>query len=190
MADTTQALISRVSVPPRLLGDPAPSGADLDDIMAAAMSAPDHGALKPWRFIKIQGDARAKLGDIFVDALKNRDPEADEAAIEKERNRPMRSPMIIVAVAKIDDTVANVPPVEQSVATGIAAYNMILAAQDKGYGGILLTGKNAQDLNVKAALGLDPTDEIVSFVYLGTPIKQVSDKRRLNASEFMSEWTG
>ena len=39
MADTTQALISRVSVPPRLLGDPAPSGADLDDIMAAAMSA-------------------------------------------------------------------------------------------------------------------------------------------------------
>ena len=190
MADTTQALISRVSVPPRLLGDPAPSGADLDDIMAAAMSAPDHGALKPWRFIKIQGDARAKLGDIFVDALKNRDPEADEAAIEKERNRPMRSPMIIVAVAKIDDTVANVPPVEQSVATGIAAYNMILAAQDKGYGGILLTGKNAQDLNVKAALGLDPTDEIVSFVYLGTPIKQVSDKRRSNASEFMSEWTG
>ena len=102
----------------------------------------------------------------------------------------MRSPMIIVAVAKIDDTVANVPPVEQSVATGIAAYNMILAAQDKGYGGILLTGKNAQDLNVKAALGLDPTDEIVSFVYLGTPIKQVSDKRRPNASEFMSEWTG
>ena len=190
MADTTQALISRVSVPPRLLGDPAPSGADLDDIMAAAMSAPDHGALKPWRFIKIQGDARAKLGDIFVDALKDRDPEADEAAIEKERNRPMRSPMIIVAVAKIDDTVANVPPVEQSVATGIAAYNMILAAQDKGYGGILLTGKNAQDLNVKAALGLDPTDEIVSFVYLGTPIKQVSDKRRPNASEFLSEWTG
>ncbi len=190
MADTTQALISRVSVPPRLLGDPAPSGADLDDIMAAAMSAPDHGALKPWRFIKIQGDARAKLGDIFVDALKDRDPEADEAAIEKERNRPMRSPMIIVAVAKIDDTVANVPPVEQSVATGIAAYNMILAAQDKGYGGILLTGKNAQDLNVKAALGLDPTDEIVSFVYLGTPIKQVSDKRRSNASEFTSEWTG
>ena len=190
MADTTQALISRVSVPPRLLGDPAPSGADLDDIMAAAMSAPDHGALTPWRFIMIQGDARAKLGDVFVDALKKRDPEADEATIEKERNRPMRSPMIVVAVAKIDATVANVPPVEQSVATGIAAYNMILAAQDKGYGGILLTGKNAQDLNVKAALGLEPTDEIVSFVYLGTPIKQVSDKRRPNASEFMSEWTG
>ena len=151
MADTTQALISRVSVPPRLLGDPAPSGADLDDIMAAAMSAPDHGALKPWRFIKIQGDARAKLGDIFVDALKDRDPEADEAAIEKERNRPMRSPMIIVAVAKIDDTVANVPPVEQSVATGIALQHDPSGTRQRLWWN-LLTGKNAQDLNVKAAL--------------------------------------
>lgn len=188
--DTMQTLISRISVPPRLLGDPAPSGGDLDEIMAAAMSTPDHGNLAPWRFITIEGDARAKLGEVFVDALKKRDPEADEAAIEKERNRPMRSPMIVVAVAKVDDTVANVPPVEQIVATGIAAYNIILAAQAKGYGGILLTGKNAQDNNVKAALGLEPSDEIVSFVYLGTPIKQVSDKRRPEAAQFMSAWTG
>ena len=101
------------------------------------MSAPDHGALTPWRFITIEGEARAKLGEVFVDALKKRDPDADEAAIEKERNRPMRSPMIVVAVAKIDDTVANVPPIEQAVATGIAAYNMIVAAQAKGFGGIL-----------------------------------------------------
>ena len=190
MAALTQALISRVSVPPRLLGNPAPSGSDLDDIMASAMSAPDHGALTPWRFITIQGDARANLGDVFADAQQKRDPEADAAAIDKERNRPMRSPMIVVAVAKIDNTVTNVPPIEQSVATGIAAYNIILAAQNKGYGGILLTGKNAQDLNVKAALGLEPTDEIVSFVYLGTPIKQVSQKRRPDASGFVSEWTG
>lgn len=190
MVAFTEALISRVSVPPRLLGDPAPSGTDLDDIMASAMSAPDHGALTPWRFITIQGDARAKLGEVFANALKKRTPEADDTAIEKERHRPMRSPLIVVAVAKIDDSVANVPPIEQSVATGIAAYNMILAAQNKGYGGILLTGKNAQDLNVKAALGLEPTDEIVSFVYLGTPIKQVSQKRRPKASEYISEWTG
>ena len=83
MAALTQALISRVSVPPRLLGNPAPSGSDLDDIMASAMSAPDHGALTPWRFITIQGDARAKLGDVFADALQKRDPEADAAAIDK-----------------------------------------------------------------------------------------------------------
>ncbi|PPR58129.1 MAG: putative NAD(P)H nitroreductase YdjA [Alphaproteobacteria bacterium MarineAlpha4_Bin2] len=188
--DTMQALISRVSVPPRLLSDPAPFGDDLNDIMAAAMSAPDHGALTPWRFITIQGDARAKLGDVFVEALKKRDPEADEAAIEKERNRPMRSPMIVVAVAKIDGSVDNVPAIEQVVATGIAAYNIIVAAQSKGYGGILLTGKNAQDASVKAALGLEDSDEIVSFVYLGTPIKQISDKRRPDAADYISEWTG
>ncbi|MBT5498570.1 MAG: nitroreductase [Alphaproteobacteria bacterium] len=188
--DTMQALISRVSVPPKLLSDPAPRGADLDEIMAAAMSAPDHGNLSPFQFITIEGDARAKLGDVFVEALKKRDPSADEAMIEKERNRPMRSPLIVVAVAKIDEHNEKVPAVEQAVTTGIAAYNMIVAAQAKGYGGILLTGKNAKDLNVKAALGIEPTDEIVSFVYLGTPIKQVSEKHRPDAAQFMSEWTG
>ena len=188
--DTMQALISRVSVPPKLLGEPGPGGADLDAIMAAAMSAPDHGSLIPWRFVKIQGDARIKLGQVFAEALKLRDPMADEAAIDKEKKRPMRSPMIIVAVAKIDNSVANVPAVEQAVATGIAAYNIIVAAQAKGFGGILLTGKNAKDPTVKKALGLEATDEIISFIYLGTPIKQVSEKRRPDASQFVTEWTG
>ena len=81
--DTMQSLLSRVSVPPKLLGDPAPSGADLDEIMAAAMSAPDHGALMPWRFITIEGEARAKLGEVFVDALMKRDPGADQRAISQ-----------------------------------------------------------------------------------------------------------
>ena len=49
--------------------------------MAAAMSAPDHGNLSPFQFITIEGDARAKLGDVFVEALKKRDPSADEAMI-------------------------------------------------------------------------------------------------------------
>ena len=136
MADTTQALISRVSVPPRLLGDPAPSGADLDDIMAAAMSAPDHGALKPWRFIRFKA-MRVRNWGTFLSMPMDRDP-TDEAAIEKEQSGD----------AFADDhrrggkiAIRWLPPVEQSVATGIAAYNMILAAQDKGYGGILLTGK-------------------------------------------------
>ena len=188
--ETMQALLSRVSVPPKLLGDPAPARADLDEILAAAMSAPDHGALVPWRFKTIQGDARAKLGQVFVDALLKREPHADADTVEKERGRPLRSPLIVVVYAKINSDVPNVPPLEQCVATGIAAYNIIVAAQAKGYGGILLTGKNATDPHVKQALGLDPTDEIVSFVYLGTPIKQVSSKRRPDAKSLTTEWVG
>jgi nitroreductase len=188
--EAMEALLSRISVPPRLLGDPAPAGADLDEIMAAAMSAPDHGMLQPWRFIIVQGEARAKLGGVFVEALQKRDPAADDEAIEKERNRPMRSPMIIVAYAKISDEKPNVPAIEQVVTTGASALNIITAAHAKGYGGIMLTGSNARDPHVKSALGLDPTDEIVAFVYLGTPIKKVSDKRRPDPKGFVTEWTG
>ncbi|MDP6388347.1 MAG: nitroreductase [Alphaproteobacteria bacterium] len=188
--DTMQALMSRISVPPKLLGDPAPEGADLDELLAAAMRAPDHGALQPWRFLIVRGEARARLGEVFVDALKKRDPAADEEAIEKERNRPLHAPMIVVAYAKVDPSIEKVPVVEQIVSTGTAAYNIMLAAQAKGYGAIMLTGANAYDSTVKSALGLQASDAIVAFIHLGTPIKQVSDKRRPDAQDFVSEWTG
>ena len=188
--DTMQALMSRISVPPKLLGDPAPEGADLDELMAAAVRVPDHGGLRPWRFLVVRGEARAKLGEVFAEALVKRDPAADEAAIEKERNRPLRSPMIVVAYAKVDPNIEKIPVVEQIVSTGTAAYNIMLAAQAKGYGAMMLTGANAYDPTVKSALGLEASDAIVAFVYLGTPIKQVSDKRRPDAQDFVSEWTG
>ena len=66
--DAIEALMSRVSIPPKLLVEPAPAGDTLDEIFAAAMRAPDHGAIQPWRFHIVSGDARGKLGDLFVEA--------------------------------------------------------------------------------------------------------------------------
>jgi hypothetical protein len=43
---------------------------------------------------------------------------------------------------------------------------------------------------VKQALGLEPKDEIVGFLYFGTPDIEVRPKRRPAATEFVREWTG
>jgi len=80
-----ETLIERKSTPPRLMneyGGPTPS--DIQDILRAAVSAPDHGAIRPWRFVIIEDENRAILGQIFANALKTRDPEASEEAIQKE----------------------------------------------------------------------------------------------------------
>ncbi len=188
--EVMEALLSRVSVPPRLLGEPAPEGADLDAILTAGLCAPDHGALQPWRFVLVRGEARERLGSVFVEALRTRDPEADEEAIAKEQGRPLRAPLVIAVCAKVSDEKPNVPAIEQVVAAGAAAMNMMTAAQAKGYGSIMLTGTNAYDPHVKQALGLDEVDEIVCFLYLGTPVKTLNRKRRPAPDEFVSEWTG
>ncbi len=188
--DALEAMMTRNSVPAKFLSEPAPDGADLEAILETAMRAPDHASLRPWRFLIIRGDARRRLGEIFADALCRRDPLADAAAREKELGRPLRSPLIIAVCADVVEGNPKVPVVEQIVTVGAAAQNMLNAAHAMGYAAIMLTGKNAHDSHVKQALGLQPKDEIVGFLYFGTPDIEVRTKKRPAAAEFVREWTG
>ncbi len=183
------ALLSRQSVPPRLVDGPAPPQADIDDMLAAAMRAPDHGAIRPWRFHVIQGEALNRLGDLFVEALKKREPDAPPETIEKEQSRPLRAPLIIAACAKIDrERTDKIPAVEQVVAVAAACQNILLAAHDKGYGAMMLTGANARDPHVRAAFGLEGPDELVSFIYIGTPSGPAFEKERPDPAEYTNVW--
>jgi nitroreductase len=188
--DAVEAMMTRCSVPARFLCDPAPDGKDLETILETAMRAPDHASLRPWRFLIIRGDARRRLGEIFAEALCRRDPLADAAAREKEMGRPMRSPLIVAVCAEVVENNPKVPVVEQIVTVGAAAQNMMNAAHAMGYAAIMLTGKNAHDPYVKQALGLQPKDEIVGFLYFGTPESEVRAKKRPAAAEFVREWPG
>ena len=174
-----EALLNRKSTPPRLMDDQGPSPADVQDMMCAAMTAPDHGAIRPWRFVIIEGEDRAMLGQVFAEALRRRDPNATEEAIAKEVGRPLRAPTVIAILARVTLDRPNVPPVEQIVAAGCAAQNMLLAAEAKGFGAILLTGKNAQDSHVKAFFDMKNEDEIIGFLYVGRAAGPVPDKERM-----------
>jgi nitroreductase len=185
------ALINRNSTPPRLMGDVAPPRADVERMLAAAASAPDHGKVRPWRFHIVEGDARAKLGELFAKALLEREPFAPTAAIEKEKGRPLRAPLIIAVCAKVDPSRApKVPVVEQVVATAAAMEHLVLAANDMGYGAIVLTGKNAHDPMVRRAFDLDGEDELVGFVYIGDAVEPAPAKERPDPADFTTEWTG
>ena len=187
--DFLKTLIERKSTPPRLMNEnEGPTRDDIQDILRAAVSAPDHGAIRPWRFVIIEGENRAILGQTFANALKTRDREASEEAIQKELNRPLRAPTVIAILARVVNDRPNVPPIEQIVATACAAQNMLVAANAKGFGGILLTGKNACDPNVRAFFGLNPDDELVSFLYLGKPNGEQPSKSRPDPNDFIEEF--
>lgn len=163
--DALEALTTRTS--PIALRDPAPDAAALALLLRAAARAPDHGRLKPWRFIVVDGAARNALGEVLATALKRREPEAPDAVLDKERGKPLRAPLIIVVAAHLREN-KKVPVVEQLIAAGAAAQNILVAAHALGFGGFWRTGAAAYDDAVKTALGLLASDAIVGFLYLGT----------------------
>src|SRR5438445_10956655 len=78
---------------------PAPPGVALKHALEAAVAAPDHGRMRPWRFILIEGDARKAFGAVLACALKRRKPGATEPELEREASKPLRSPHYIVVDA-------------------------------------------------------------------------------------------
>lgn len=163
--DVLEAIDSRASA--LRLSEPAPSTADLDRILAAAVRAPDHGRLAPWRFVVLEAAARERLGDALAALLRRKQPDAPEATLSAQRAKALRAPTIVVVVAHVERA-HKVPEIEQLLAVGAGVQNMLLAAHALGYGAMWRTGAAAYDAQVKSALGIDADDHIVGFVYLGT----------------------
>ena len=181
--------LDRVSTPANLLIEPAPNDEQLAQIFKAAMNAPDHRHLRPYRFITIRGEARQALSEVFVNAVKIREPDVDDDYLNKQRQKPLRSPLIVVLVASLQDD-HKVPEVEQILCTGAVANNILLASNALGFGSIWLTGANAFDENVCKSLGLADSEKIIGFIYLGTPKVKMPDRGAANLSSMVSNWTG
>lgn len=153
---------------PLSLRPPGPDEATLRAMLSAATCGPDHGRLAPWRFVVIEGEGRHAFGRILADSLRRRIAAADAAMVAREEAKALRAPMIIVVAAQTREC-SPIPAVEQVIAAGIAAYNILLAARGFGLGGMWRTGANAYDSDVRRALGFDARASIVGFLYLGTP---------------------
>lgn len=183
--DALQLLQNRVSVP-RLV-DPAPSEDELLEVFKAAARAPDHGKLQPWRFLVIQDDGLESLSEVFLDALAKSSPDVSPSIVEKTKNMPFRAPMLIVAIAKCQDH-PKVPKQEQILACGAATQNILNALFALNYGAVWRTGELAYDNHVKQALGLVGLEEIIGFIYVGTPAQGVPAAPQIDVNSIFSEW--
>ncbi|WP_048307930.1 nitroreductase family protein [Halomonas sp. PR-M31] len=171
------------------LTGPVPDREQLDVLYRAALRAPDHKQLTPWRFIEFSGEGLERLGDLFAEAERLEDPDIPEKKLEGARKKPLRAPMIIAVIAKVVPDLPKVPPIEQVLSAGCAAHGILLAAQAQGLGAMWRTGHFAFNPTVREGLGLDEHDEIVAFLYLGQPGGR--DKRipERNPADFVERWT-
>lgn len=178
-------LLNRVSV--TRLSEPAPTAAQLDILFRAALRAPDHGQLRPWRFLTIEGESRERLGELMAQSLVVRQPDATEEAVQKARNMPLRAPLLTVVIVRVV-THPKVPDSEQMLAAGCSAHGLLLAAHALGLGAVWRTGEFSYDRHLAKALGLAENEHLLGFIYLGTPEGKLRTPPELNPAEYVSQW--
>ncbi|MBE0368192.1 NAD(P)H nitroreductase [Pseudoalteromonas aurantia] len=163
------------------LSFPGPSQAQLEIIKKAALKVPDHGSLKPWRFILVEGDDRDKLGDIYYQAAV--EEQQEERIINRARALPQRAPMLIIAICPFQEH-PKVPRIEQIESAACSVFAMQQAAFAQHLSGVWRTGYFAQSPKVKALLGMKAEDEIVGYLYLGTPTVTCTKPIRSTPEQF------
>lgn len=170
--ETWQNVLTRRSAP--RLTDPVPADGELLTLVEAAMTAPDHGRLQPWRLITLRGDERVALGRRMA-ACAGDDPAVQERAAAK----PLRAPLLIAIVfAPVEH--AKIPRWEQLAATVAAVHTVQLLLHDRGYSSIWRSGKVTEEDEVRALHGLAPTEQLLGWLYTGTAAGPVPPRPRLN----------
>lgn len=161
-----QALLQRHSTGPKHLVEPGPSDDELLTLTEAALRAPDHAALVPFRFSAVRGEARTRLASLFEQAARAAGKDADGAALDRER--ALKAPVTLAVIARLDPGHPQVPAHEQWACVGGAVAYLLLAAKAMGYGAKMLSGAKARSpLLTSAFCGAGET--LVGWIAIGTP---------------------
>lgn len=188
LTDPLHVLDTRRSVPSKQLGEPGPDHATLLRMLTSAVRVPDHGKLVPFRFIRLQGEARHALGDLLAARTLHLQPDAADAVVEKDRARFSHAPVIITVVARLTPG-HKVPEQEQLLTAGSVCFALLQAAQALGFGAQWLTGWMAYDAAVAATLGLSADERIAGFIHIGTPKMEAPERERPDPALLLTDWT-
>jgi nitroreductase len=191
MADTTiDLLLRRRSVLAKDLGDPGPDQEALETILRAGIRVPDHGRTEPWRIQILRENARRALGDLFGEIYQREHPDAADAVLAAERERPLRGPVLLAVSFHPDPTKYDkVPRTEQLLSAGAMCQNILIACEALGFNVQWLTGWPAYHPQVREALGHSSDTEIIGFLHIGTAARPPSERPRPDFAAIVSEWT-
>lgn len=140
----------------------------IEKLLEAAVQAPNHYKVRPWRFAVLTGEGRNKLGSVMADSQRTQHPEFPQDVFDKTYALPLRAPVVIaVGVAKPSE--AKVLEIENVCAAAAAVENLLLAAEALGLGAKWRTGEWARNARVKEFLGFESDQPIIGFIYLGYP---------------------
>ncbi|MAR33178.1 MAG: nitroreductase [Porticoccaceae bacterium] len=169
------------------LKEPGPTEHELKTVLQASMRAPDHMRLRPWRFLIIQKDGLIALGNLFVKHTLASNPNSSDEVLYKAKHKAFRAPVILVGIASIKEH-PKVPHAEQILSAGSVLTNVGLALYAIGLGSVWRTGDYAYSDIVRSGLGISKNEEIIGFVYMGTPVSKNRPKTHVSHEDHTAYW--
>jgi nitroreductase len=146
--------------------------ATLDELFELARWAPNHHLTNPWRFRVLGERTRAQL----MEFAETTEP---GSAVKLQR-----APTLVVVSARLTGEPAQ--DREDTLATGVAAYVVLLAAHARGLAGYWRTVALLDDPRGRAILGLDDSETALGVLYLGTPVQEQRTPEREPPARFVS----
>jgi len=177
---------SRQTILPKRLVTPGPNASQLELILGAAATAPDHGQLLPWRFIIVPADSRVLLAGQFVKALLDRDAGALPDQVEQAREKAYRAPLLMLAVVNGACGDPDVDMNERIVSAGCAIQNTLLMATAQGFGSALTSGKALKSTGLRTLFQLDAQDQALCFISVGTVVSRKAQRARPGPADYAS----
>ena len=179
-------LETRRSGKPRELQGPGPTPEELKRILAIAARIPDHGKLTPWRFVTVADDQRDAFAALLQEALKQENPDANNAHRQKEEEFAHYSGQMVVLISSpVEDH--KIPVWEQQLSAGAAAMNLLMAAHALGYVAGWVTGWRAYSEHVRQAF-CSPGERIAGFIFIGHPKRELAERERPELSDVWRLW--
>ena len=135
---------------------PEPVDAEmLDELLDLARWAPNHHLTNPWRFRVIGPKALERLKAV-----------ADAAKPGSARKLDRAPTLVVVSARQTGDPVQDR---EDFLASGVAAYIVLLAAHARGLAGYWRTPAVLRTPEGRAALGIGDDERVLGLLHLGPP---------------------
>ena len=177
---------ARQTVLPKRLAAPGPDAAQFLAMLEAAAAAPDHGQLLPWRFVSVPDDRRAELGEVFAQALTERDADATPEQREQAREKAFRSPRLLLLVVDAARGDPEVDLAERLISAGAAVQNMLLVATAQGFGSALTSGKALKSAVLRRCFSLTDAEHAVCFISIGSVASRRPARPRPAVADYFS----
>jgi nitroreductase len=178
--DTIDTIFTRRSV--REFKDREVTRGEIEQLLEAAVQAPNHRMTQPWRFYVLGLEARRGYGAALGARKAKRvdDPEAAKAVVEKVAERHAALPAMLAVTVVLDDN----PEIreEDYAAVFMAIQNVSLMAHDMGLGTHIKSGAVMDDPRSRAVVGVPDGERIVATIELGEPESLPDAKPRTPAA--------
>lgn len=185
-----EVIAARRTVLPKRLVAPGPDAGQFAALLQAAAAAPDHDQIQPWRLIRIDDTQRDALGELFAQALRERDPKASPEQLEQARDKARRAPCLVLLVVDAGKGSAAIDLHERVLSAGCAVQNMLLLATAMGLGSSLTSGKALKSPVLRQGFRLKDTEHAICFISVGTVSQHKPGKLRPDAASLISDWEG